>query len=671
MSELRLTVSDLMTAAACPRLFFLHRRAGGPSVLFEQSRSFALGRLFHGWVAQAIREASSRRGLAQELRRGKSREAVREHLLDFLYRNSFFPWLRAEGTAHAPAEIVLLWDSLGEAGSFLGDLLADAISARQPVSRILVNAESELLHRFRVDELPVSVRGRPDAVIQDPRDGRVNVLEFKTRPDRSPDADLIQIAAYTWLLERQAGIQAEGALAYFTPRLELSRFPRADLDRAVGHLIPAMVRRIRSWLETDPAQGATLPPAADSRLCTFCPHHPPCPDRFPTKAIASPPRGAVRSRGQSRGAKPAPENPRQEATGQLPPSSDPMGVRLVAVLTTFRCPAELLGRQVGPTFIRFRLRPAPGVTVSAIRSRQEDLKVQLGLDAVPLVQAGPGYVSVDIQREDREYIALSALLERDDFPAQGEGLAIPLGVAVDGRLVSADLADPNTCHFLVAGTPGSGKSEFLKSIAASIVGRHDPSAVHLILIDPKQVTFPPFSGSPHVQGEVATDPDRALDIVTALGEEMDRRYGRFREVGALDLAGYRAQGRSDLPRLVILFDEFGDCMLRDQKTGKALEAAVVRLGQMARAAGIHLILATQKPVVRVVTGLIKGNLPGRIAFRVASRTDSQVILDTDDAAHLLGKGDMIAQWAGTSLRLQAPYVPATHLAFGPETSRKE
>ena len=150
---------------------------------------------------------------------------------------------------------------------------------------------------------------------------------------------------------------------------------------------------------------------------------------------------------------------------------------------------------------------------------------------------------------------------------------------------------------------------------------------------------------------------------------MDRRYGRFRQAGAQDLAAYRAQGHAGLARLVILFDEFGDCMLRDQKTGRALEAAVVRLGQMARAAGIHLILATQKPVVRVVTGLIKGNLPGRIAFRVASRTDSQVILDADHAAHLLGKGDMIAQWAGTSLRLQAPYLPGAELPR-PEDSRR-
>ena len=661
MSEQHLTVSDLMTAAACPRLYFLHRRADGPSVLFEASRSFSLGRLFHGWVAQAIREACGRGGLAQELRRRKSQEAARELLVDFLYRHAFFPWLRGGSAAKAPGEIVLLWDSLGEVASFLGDFLANAISAGQPTSRVLLSTESELLHRFRVDGLPVSLRGRPDAVVRDPRDGRVTVLEFKTRPDRSPEADLIQIAAYTWLLERKQGIQAEGALAYFTPRLELSRFPRVDLDRAVGQLIPAMVRRIRTWLETDPAHAAALPPAADPHLCTICPHHPPCPQRFPPQPMTAPLPSGLASGGPGRSRRRAPEPPPRETAGQARPSPDPLGERLVAVLTTFRCPAELLGREVGPTFVRYRLRPAPGVTVAAMRSRQEDLKVQLGLDAVPLVQAGPGYVSVDIQREDREFLTISGILERPDLPGQGGGLVIPLGVAVDGRLVSADLADPNTCHFLVAGTPGSGKSEFLKAVAASIIRRHDPSAVNLLLIDPKQVTFPPFSGFPHVRGDVATGPDQALGVVTALGEEMDRRYARFAQAGAQDLTGYRAQGHAELPHLVVLFDEFGDCMLRDQKTGKALEASVVRLGQMARAAGIHLILATQKPVVRVVTGLIKGNLPGRIAFRVASRTDSQVILDTDDAAYLLGKGDMIVQWAGTSLRLQAPYLPDTDL----------
>lgn len=330
-------------------------------------------------------------------------------------------------------------------------------------------------------------------------------------------------------------------------------------------------------------------------------------------------------------------------------------------LANFKCPVEPLGYEVGPTFVRYRVRPAPGVTVAAIKNRQEDLKVQLGLEAVPLIQAGPGYVSVDVQRVDREFVPLLPLLERPEMAARRDGLTIPLGIAVDGRLATADLTDPNTCHFLVGGTPGSGKSEFLKAALIALARRHPPQDLKVVLIDPKQVTFSPFASLPHLQGDVLTDPDSAVAGIEGLGSEMERRYTRFRETGVQDLAGYRAHEYSDLPRIVVLFDEFGDCMLRDAKTGKALEAAVVRLGQMARAAGIHLLLATQKPVVRVVTGLIKGNLPGRIAFRVASRTDSQVILDTDDAAHLLGKGDMIAQWAGTSLRLQSPYLPDSDL----------
>lgn len=638
MSRLVLSVSELATAVACPRLLYLHRKAGGPTWLFESGRSFALGRLFHCWVAQAIREARGRGSFPQALKACPTATEAQEILADFLYRQAFFPWLEVEGARYAAAELVQVWDSLSEVARFFGELVVAAGQARLPLTRLFLPPEQELAHRLRVDALNAELRGRIDALIRDPRDGRLTLLEFKTRPDRNPEADLIQIAAYTWLLEREEGIRADGALAYFTPQLEIGRFPRADLELAVGQQLPAMISRVGEWLHLDPSAAADLPPAADPRLCTICPHHPPCPLRFPIRARQGKPPGP----------------PPREMT---PTPREPLQDRLVQVLGNFRCPVEPLGRQAGPTFIRYRLRPAAGVTVASIRNRQEDLKVQLGLEAVPLVQAGPGYVSVDVQRQDREFVPIGPVLERL-LP----GLCpIPLGMAVDGRLVSADLADPNTCHVLIGGTPGSGKSEFLKAVLLSLAHRHRPSQLRLVLIDAKQVTFTPFAGLPHLQAPVVTGLEEAVAAVAALSEEMDRRYARFTHVGTQDLAGYVARGFDDLPRIVVLFDEFGDCMLQAPKLGRTLEAAVVRLAQKARAAGVHLILATQKPVVKVITGLIKGNLPARIAFRVASRIDSQVILDCDDAAFLLGKGDMVAQWAGTSIRLQSPYVPGGEL----------
>lgn len=653
MSRLILSVSELVTAVACPRLLYLHRHGGGPTYLFETGRSFALGRLFHRWLGQVIRKARGRGSLPQRLKACRMPEGAAEILCDDLYREAFFPWLSKQGQDHSPAEVVALWDGLAEAARYLGELLARAATKSLPPSRVLLAAELPLGHPLRIDGQQVELRGVVDAIVRDPPTGRITLLEFKTRPDRNPEADLIQVAAYTWLLELEKSIRADGALAYFTPRLELAQFARADLDRAVGQKIPAIVRQIFEWLDRDGRAAATLPPTVDPRLCSICPHHPPCPDRFP---------GEVITRRPQREKTPAAPRPAPPA-----PVIDPRQEQLVQVLASFKCPVEPLGREVGPTFVRYRLRPAPGVTVAAIKNRQEDLKVQLGLEAVPLIEAGPGYVSVDVQREDREFIPLAALLARSEMASRQDGFAVPLGVAVDGRLVTANLADSNTCHFLVGGTPGSGKSEFLKSILSTLALHYAPRDLKLVLIDPKQVTFTPFAGLPHLPGGMVTDPDTAVTAMAELGDEMDRRYACFREAGVQDLATYRARGHTDLPRVVVLFDEFGDCMLRDPKAGKALETAVVRLGQMARAAGIHLILATQKPVVKVVTGLIKGNLPGRVAFRVASRTDSQVILDADDAAYLLGKGDMIAQWAGLRVRLQAPFVPEADL---PEIIRR-
>lgn len=234
-----------------------------------------------------------------------------------------------------------------------------------------------------------------------------------------------------------------------------------------------------------------------------------------------------------------------------------------------------------------------------------------------------------------------------------------MGIDLEGELIEADLADPNTCHFLVGGTTGSGKSEFLRSLLLSLIHRHSPKQVRIALVDPKRVTFPEFEQMPWLLSPIVKDSEAAIALMEKLVTEMDERYNLFETAGCSDLDTYNQKQTSTnnyLPRIVCIFDEYADFMT-EKETRHALESSIKRLGGMARAAGIHLIVATQRPEAKVVTPIIRSNLPGRVALTTASEADSKIILggSSTEAALLLGKGDLFFQVNGRLQRLQSLY----------------
>jgi S-DNA-T family DNA segregation ATPase FtsK/SpoIIIE len=235
---------------------------------------------------------------------------------------------------------------------------------------------------------------------------------------------------------------------------------------------------------------------------------------------------------------------------------------------------------------------------------------------------------------------------------------IAIGVNLEGTLIESDLSDPNTCHFLVGGTTGSGKSEFLRSLLLSLLMRHTPNQLKIALVDPKRVTFPEFERMPWLYAPVVKDSDYAIQLMNNLVSEMNSRYQQFEVTGCNDLKSYNQrfieQPNKLLARIVCIFDEYADFMA-EKDTRDALELSIKRLGAMARAAGIHLIIATQRPEARVVTPIIRSNLPGRVALRTASEADSAIILGgkQTEAAYLLGKGDLFYLTDATLLRLQS------------------
>lgn len=315
------------------------------------------------------------------------------------------------------------------------------------------------------------------------------------------------------------------------------------------------------------------------------------------------------------------------------------------------------GWDVGPAVTRYRYKVPPGVSLSKIQSRQDDLALALGTESA-LIQPVPGRagtVGVEVPNAKVRTVALRPLLDgvrgRKLSP-----LAVAVGKDVTGRPYWLDLA--HCPHLLVAGATGGGKSVLVHVMLASLLFRHGPDRLRLALVDPKVVEFNRYDGLPHLLRPVGYSPEEALDALNWAVDEMNRRYRVLAEAKARDIGAYHDRGGGEpMPYVVMVVDEVADLMA-DKEARKDVETAIQRLAQKARGAGIHLILATQRPSVDVITGVIKANFPARIALAVSSETDSRVILDHGGAERLLGRGDMLALGPGASapVRVQGAFV---------------
>ncbi len=315
--------------------------------------------------------------------------------------------------------------------------------------------------------------------------------------------------------------------------------------------------------------------------------------------------------------------------------------------------------QIGPTFARFLFTPYPATTINKVRNRAEDLKIGLeDVDSLPIISSESGAISIDVQLPER--FRRSVRLA-DVGKGPPGAAAFPVGQDVAGVSHWLDFADANLCHLLVAGTTGSGKSEFLKAMIAALARNLGPGRVKFALIDPKQVTFN-FGDrtGPFLLRPVANGAEDALALVKECFAEVERRYTQLKAKNLEDLAGWQAIDPKAPPRLILVFDEFADLMA-DRDAKKELETPLKRIGAQARAAGIHLVLATQRPEATVVTPLLRSNLPGRVCLRVASAADSNLILKTPDGADLLGRGDLLWQRGAGNVRLQSPFVDGGEL----------
>jgi hypothetical protein len=514
------------------------------------------------------------------------------------------------------AEAMDLWKAVQSACEWVSRLLTAAAQRgairydhRQRAwlgAEELCRPELELQWEVREPHWTAAVRvaGVADALWRNPESGRWCVLEYKLGMPR-PEADLGQACLYHSALSASGLAGADGAIAViaFGPELTERFYRGADLSAAQAAL-RALIGRMANVL---PASSPAPVPAAPNE------------------------------------------------------AHEGMGKKLVRALQEYGVPVEWKGEiTAGPSFLRYFVIPGRQTKLKQVRDRAEDLGMQLNLASYPMIQNADGRLVIDVARPDRQTVTFGSILDQLPRP-DGRGCSrTPLGVDLNGRLQFVDLASSNNPHLLVAGTAGSGKSEWLRSAIAGLTYSNTPETLRLVLIDPKRTAFAELKGSPYLYGPsgLVYPPEHSvIDVLDSLIEEMERRYKLFEQNLAADLPEYQSRTGNLLPRIVCFCDEYAD-LLVDRNATRNVAAAIVRLGAKARAAGIHLVIATQYPDRKTVDGALKMNLAGRVCLRVSTHHQSNMIINQSGAERLLGKGDLFFLSIGEPVRLQAPHLSA-------------
>lgn len=655
----RISVTEVRNALRCPRLFALGRTLG-KSVAFPVGSS-CLGATFHRIVERFSRSVTSPPNGFGTLARGAPLDEIEANLRGWLLDLLIDEILADPAYATMPGEVDDLAEALREFARHLTARLAKFNTEPCQALRQLLHAGERTVEAVLGPDGPL-VHGRLDAIYAD-SEGALDVVEYKLTDEANHQLDQAQVALYRELLRTAEGEDARPLVLRFLPLLrEVSMTPEASDAFLRTHVLP-VVNAMPRWA-LEPLRA----PATERRdLCPACPVAKACSETYPAHLAArdDPPMAAARPRPAAAGAALDPAHPPAVAASSTDEEgqaeAEALKTRILEELrrqgTTASCPRPPI---VGATLYVIGVSRPRG-SVSHLDRAAEDVRHRLaaedGVD-IEYEKAG-GHRRFVVQRPNPRRILLGPLLEaRRQWLMDRPGRFI-VGECPDGDILCADFSDSSTAHLLVAGQTGSGKSVLIQSIVASLVQFHGPSAIRFTLVDPKRVTFNGASFlsavSAHLDGPVRYDIEETLPAIEQLVDAMEERYKLFERAKVSDIGEFNEQANAaeQLERRILIIDEFQDLVV-DKSSGQSFFSGVRRLGAKARAAGIHLILATQRPDRDVVPPIVKANLGGKIALQVATKTNSRIILDEGGAERLRGKGDLLANLGRGLVRAQAP-----------------
>ena len=658
MSE-RVSVTEVRNALRCPRIFALGRLEK-KAVSFPVGSS-CLGGSFHRLVETFAQAADAPPAYFGELPKDAPLDDLQMGLVRWI-----LALLQSELFADAayesiPGEVDDLAEALREYCRHLaGRVHALGGDPCEALSQVMHSGERQVEAAWPDGPF---VHGRLDAIFRD-QNGQLEIIEYKLTDEANSLLDQAQSILYQRLFELSDGIQAKASVLRFTPTLRESTVSEGIAKKIAEQNLDPTLQKIAAWAQ----EPLTAPPTERKDLCATCPVSAACgrhfPHRFPHRD--DPPVAATRPRSQQAGESLSQTSSplSYDAFIDTEGLSDAQRIRDIIIEELRKLGASASSPDepvVGPrTYLieMSRKRGTVGVLDRAALDVQHRLASEHDID-VQYEKSG-GRRTFCVTRQSPRPVLLGPLLD-----AKGAWLSkLPgrfiVGQEPDGSVVTGDFSDGSTAHLLVAGQTGSGKSVFLQSMLASLVRFHGPEKIRFNLVDPKRVTFTSAafnsSLSAHLQAPISFEAEETLPLIQQLVDLMEERYTLFAETQVTDILEFNeAHPKSTLERRILVIDEFQD-LLTEKSQAKEFSTGIKRLGAKARAAGIHLVLATQRPDREAIPPAIKANLTGRIAFHVASSTNSRIILDQGGAEKLLGKGDLLANLGRGLVRAQAALI---------------
>lgn len=659
---LSVSVTEVRNALRCPRIFALGR-ALRREVGFPVAGS-SLGAAFHRIVGAFAATIASPSPVLATLPAGADERAIAQAIAAVLLDEAGAEIERTPSYASMPAEIDDLAEALREFAAYLAkEAHASGMRPAEALFSLLLHHELDVDDTLDIGQGEVVLlTGRLDA-LHAHASGSFDVVEYKLTPDANEALDRAQVALYRHLLRESREIDAHPVVLRFQPTLSVTRLRPEETDSLVRERLLPLVRDMAGWA-TDTS---SAPGPETSELCPSCPVRVACTATFPEYLPArdQPPASAARPLPDAKGESILPPAPARPAGSR---DDDAAGAEEAAELQKAieriyrgQGVAVAMGEvKIGPRLVALEVRAKRGPIRNVDRSAEDVIhRLEAEMHVHASYTKSGGLRRFEVARRVPRPVLLTSVLDRAEEFLRGRAGRFAIGEDLGGEALLGDLAEPAACHLLVGGTTGSGKSVLLRTLIASLAHYHGPGEIRFTLVDPKRVSFTSLRTSlaSHLAHPLCFDVQQAVEILNGLVNEMEERYAAFEASGVEDLDGFNETAPPDerFARHVVVVDEFAD-LLATKELRESFLGAVQRLCAKARAAGIHLILATQRPDAKTVPGVIKTNLAGRIALRVPDATASRIVIGQLGAERLLGKGDLYVDFGLGPIRGQAAVV---------------